>query len=110
YFDLNSSVATCGWKSSGSSTVRTTNTSQGEWRTMASDTEPTMNRSTALRPEVPHIIKSASTSAANFLGIIAFGDSNSKRVSASGTPRVVATLLEPFNRASEKFVDFLVHA
>ena len=46
------------------------NTSQGEWRTIASDTDPTIKRSTALSPDVPHIIKSASTSAANFLGII----------------------------------------
>ena len=36
-------VATCGWKSSGISSVRTTKTSHGAWRTIASDTEPTKN-------------------------------------------------------------------
>ena len=60
---------------------------------MASETEPTIKRSTALRPDVPLIIKSAPTSGAIFLGIIAFGEPNSKRVSTFVTPAFVATSL-----------------
>jgi hypothetical protein len=36
--------------------------------------------------EVPHIIKSTPNSLANFLGIIALGEPNSKRVSTLVTP------------------------
>ena len=57
------------------------------------ETEPTINRSTAFNPEVPHIIKSTPNSFANFLGIIALGDPNSKRVSTFVTPAREATSL-----------------
>ena len=54
--------------------VRTTNTSHFEERTIASDTEPIRNRSTAFKPVAPQTIKSASTTLDNSFVIIVFGE------------------------------------